>query len=212
LTAKWEAFLAPRDIAPATTHKGFRVVQKAAATQEYVLRMTPGPTATDADRYAAKVLATIIGDDSGSRLYWELIDPGLAEHASMHHGDYHGAGMFMTYVSCSPERIADNLWRMDRLLRGVEAEGVAATELQQAKSKINSRLVLRAERPRGRLFNIGANWTYRGEYRSLAEDLAQVEALTVDDLHAVLAKYPLSSGMTYVVGPLAEGDLEGLDT
>ena len=28
------------------------------------------------DRYAAKLLATVLGDDSGSRLYWELVDPG----------------------------------------------------------------------------------------------------------------------------------------
>ena len=33
-----------------------------------------GPGATDADRYAAKMLATVLGDDSGSRLYWELVD------------------------------------------------------------------------------------------------------------------------------------------
>ena len=47
---------------------------------------------TDPDRYAAKVLATVLGDDSGSRMYWALVDPGKAEHASLHHSDYHGVG------------------------------------------------------------------------------------------------------------------------
>ena len=41
-----------------------------------------GRTPTIADRFAAKILATILGDDSGSRLYWELVDPGLAEQAA----------------------------------------------------------------------------------------------------------------------------------
>ena len=39
------------------------------------MQLANGPGATDADRYAAKMLATVLGDDSGSRLYWELVDP-----------------------------------------------------------------------------------------------------------------------------------------
>ena len=34
------------------------------------------PPPRDADRYAAKLLAMVLGDDSGSRLYWELVDSG----------------------------------------------------------------------------------------------------------------------------------------
>ena len=47
------------------------------ATQQYVLQLADAPASEDADRYAAKLLATIVGDDSGSRMYWELVDPGL---------------------------------------------------------------------------------------------------------------------------------------
>ena len=54
-------------------------MRKDTATQQYVLQLANGPLPTDADRYAAKILATILGDDSGSRLYWALVDPGLAE-------------------------------------------------------------------------------------------------------------------------------------
>ena len=56
-----------------------------------------------------KLLTTMLGDDSGSRLYWELIDPGLAEHASLHHYDYLGAGVFLTYVSCDPPATAEEI-------------------------------------------------------------------------------------------------------
>ncbi len=76
----------------------------------------PGPPPTDADRYAAKLLATVLGDDSGSRLYWELVDPGLAEHASLSHREYQGAGVFMTYMSCEPEHAAGNLQQHRRHL------------------------------------------------------------------------------------------------
>ena len=55
---------------------GFHVLHKETATQQYPLQLAAGPAAEDHDRYAAKLLATVLGDDSGSRLYWELVDPG----------------------------------------------------------------------------------------------------------------------------------------
>ena len=117
------------------------------------------------------MLATILGDDSGSRLYWELVDSGLAENASLGHHDYHGTGLYMTYFSCTPEEAQANCERVLDIYRQAESEGVTAAELDQAKNKINSRVVLSSERPRGRLFNVGSNWTYRHEYRSVKDDL-----------------------------------------
>jgi predicted Zn-dependent peptidase len=43
----------------------------------------------------------------------------------------------------------------------------------------------------------------RREYRSVADDLQAVAKLSVDDVNAVLRKYPLSSPTTVTVGPLA---------
>src|SRR5690606_5234921 len=124
---------------------GMHVVVKESSVQEYGMMMSPGPSAIDSDRYAAKLLATVLGDDSGSRLYWEMVDPGVAEHCSMHHHDYMGAGMFLTYLSCEPESIAENLQRVHKVFREVETSGITQAELDQAKSKINSRIVLSSE-------------------------------------------------------------------
>jgi predicted Zn-dependent peptidase len=143
-----------------------------------------------------------LGDDSGSRLYWELIDPGFVEHVSLSHYEHQGAGMMMTYMSCEPEQTADNLGRILKIYR--EADGITAAELEQAKSKVRSRIVLSSERPRGRLFAVGGDWVYRREYRPVEGELDAVAALTLDDLRAVLAKYPLTNPTTVTIGPLAE--------
>src|SRR5208282_6365709 len=82
---------------------GFHRLTRASATQQYLLQMSLGPAAHDEDRYAAKVLAIVLGDDSGRRLYWELVDPGIAEVAELSHGEYQGAGVFCTQASCAPE-------------------------------------------------------------------------------------------------------------
>lgn len=199
----WQPAATGRIIESAPPHAGFSCLQKSSATQEYAVQLAAAPSVTDSDRFAAKVLATIVGDDSGSRLYWELIDPGLVEHISLSHCDYQGTGLFMTYMSCAAELAPENLQRVLHLYRRLEAGGVETVELEQAKRKINSRVVLSSERPRGRLFTVGANWTQRGEYRTVRDDLAAVAAVTRDDIARVLKNFPLSVSTTVVVGPLA---------
>src|SRR5262249_8251781 len=193
-----------RVLPAAAPQEAFKVIHKESAAQEYVLMMSPGPASKDADRYAAKILATILGDDSGSRLYWGLVDPGLAEHCSLHHHEYQGAGMFLTYMSCDPQQAAANLARAREICTLADGGEIIQAELDQAKSKINSRVVLSGERPRGRLFTVGANWIQRQEYRRVRDDLDAVEAITLADLDDVRRKYPLVRSTTFAVGPLAE--------
>lgn len=200
----WSCEATSRLVETPRGHADFQVLHKPSATQQYTLQLAAGPAAEDHDRYAAKLLGTVLGDDSGSRLYWELVDPGLAEHASLSHCEHQGAGMMMTYLCCEPEQTAENLQRIFDLYRRTEAGGVTAAELEQAKSKIRSRIVLSAERPRGRLFAVGNDWVYRGEYEPVEAELNAVAGVTVADLAAVLAKYPLSQPTTVTIGPLAK--------
>lgn len=200
----WEASEQPRSAPPVAPQLGFHILRKETATQQYALQLSPGPAASDEDRYAAKLLTTVLGDDSGSRLYWELVDPGLAEHAGLSHEEYEGAGLMMTYMSCAPQRAAENLQRILDVYRRAEAEGISPAELDQAKSKVRSRIVLSGERPRGRLFTVGSDWVHRRQYRSVRDDLDAVAAITLEEIADVLSKYPLTRSTTMTIGPLAE--------
>jgi predicted Zn-dependent peptidase len=192
----------PQRVIPSTNScTRFEVVHRPSATQEYVLVLADAPASEDADRYAAKLLATIVGDDSGSRMYWELVDPGLAESASLGHYEYLGAGMFYTWLACEPDLVEQNLSLLDSIFRQIESAGITDAELQQAKNKVKARVVLSSERPQSRLFNVGGNWLQRREYRTVADDLRALDDVTLGDLEAVLGKFPLSRYTTLTVGP-----------
>ncbi len=188
----------------ASPAKGFHVVCKDTAAQQYVVEFSPGPTCFDEDRFAAKLLATVVGDDTGSRIYWDLVDSGIAEQASLGHYEYDDAGVFMTYLSCVPELAAENLQRIHTLLTNLGRDGVTAEELAQAKNKVSSRIVLGSERPQGRLFAVGSDWVQRGEYRPVRADLDAVAAVTLEQVAAVVAKYPLTESTIMTIGPLVE--------
>jgi predicted Zn-dependent peptidase len=164
--------------------------------------MSPGPSASSPLRHAADLLSMAIGDDSGSRLYWVLIDPGLADSADLSFHEYEGTGVFYTSCSCEPEQMKENLQIIYAVLADVQEKSITEEELTQARNKLLSRVVRAGERPKGRMLAIGNHWTYQGEYRSVDDELRAYEAVTLADVRRVLKSYPLPKVTTLVLGPL----------
>jgi predicted Zn-dependent peptidase len=205
----WEPFPTRRITPAPLPANGYEVLQKDTAAQQYIIQIANGPAAEDANRHASRLLSTIVGDDSGSRLFWELIDTGLAECASMGTCEFQGAGIYMTFLCCAPEDAEANLKRVLGVYRQTEKSGITADELQRAKSKVCSQIVLHSERPSNRLFTVGNNWLQRKEYRTVRETVQAYERVTVEEIAKVLQQYPLTKGTTVAVGPLAEMRLSG---
>ncbi len=189
-------------VRPARGSGAFEVMAKPKVTQEHVLVMSPGPAADDPLRHTADTLALALGDDSGSRLYWALVDPGLAESADASFHDYEGTGSFYTSFSCDPEQTDENLDVVREVLAGVQKGGITEEELNQAKSKILSRVVRSSERSMGRMQAIGMSWTYLGKYRGVDEELAAFDAVTLGKVRELLDRYPLTQTTTFALGPL----------
>ena len=112
--------------------------------------------------------------------------------------------MFYTWLACEPHDVEENMSLLHGIFKQVEADGVSADELRQAKNKVKARVVLSSERPQSRMFNIGGNWLQRREYRAVADDLASLDEVTLEGLNAVLRKFPLSRYTTITVGPRAD--------
>jgi predicted Zn-dependent peptidase len=199
----WETGPAGRKhVRPAPGSGAFTILPREKVTQEHVVLIAPGPPADSPMRYAADTLALVVGDDSGSRLYWALVDPGHAESADMSFHEYQGTGSFYTSFSCEPDMAQRNLATTVKLLQHVQEEGITEEELQQAKSKILSRVVRGSERPMGRMQAIGNSWIYLGEYRTVDAELKAYEAVTRKAISKLLDRFPLDRLTTLALGPL----------
>jgi predicted Zn-dependent peptidase len=172
------------------------------ATQQYLILVNDAPAADDPRRYAARLLASVLGDDSGSRLFWELVDSGRAECAAMAPHEFQGTGLLLTYLCCQAEDTDDNLDVIKEILDHAQHDGVTEAELEQAKNKFCSHIVLSSERSASRLFSVGSAWLTRGEYRTVRETVDAYRQVTVDDIAEVLARYPLRPFTACAVGPL----------
>lgn len=201
----WNGSGAPGRVAePVRGARAFQSILREEDHQETVVGVGDGPPLESDDRYAAHLLATILGDHSNSRLYWALIDPGCADGAELSYQDYNQAGGFYTFLSCEPDEAQANLARIGEVYRKAMADGVSDQELARAKNKVLSRSVLRSERPMGRLGTLGFHWVYRHKYQSLEKEIELFSAVTVDQIRRLLNEWPLWPMTITAVGPATD--------
>jgi predicted Zn-dependent peptidase len=188
-------------ITPVLGAGGVHLYPKAGVAQEQVILLSPAPDAAAAARYAASVLAVALGDESGSRYYWALVDPGLADSASCSVDPNEGSGAFVSLMTCEPEAAKPNLEILRGILAEVQKTGLTADELATAKSKIASRVVRGSERPMGRMRAHAGAWIYRNESFDADTELSRFDAVTLDAVRAVLDKFPVDSPTVVAYGP-----------
>jgi predicted Zn-dependent peptidase len=201
LCGQWQATQTQRPLSPFPGSGKNKTVTTDKVTRQHLCFITAGPSAQSQQRYAASLLATIIGDDTGSRLYWSLIDTALADSADMEYEPLDGTGAFYTYASCDPEQAPKIIEIINGCFEKVRREGVTENELQAAKNKIASSVTLHGELPIGRLVPLGFSWTYRKEHRSLAEELEILRAVTTEDIARCLEEFDINTTTLVGIGP-----------
>jgi len=205
LTTNWKFGMARRDHIRQTSGSAeFKLLEKKTTTQQNVVMICPGPPAASPLRYAANLFAMILGDQSGSRLYWSLVDSGLAESADCSFHEYDGAGAFYTSFSCDPKNTHKNLEIVIKQIHELIIKGITEEELEQAKSKVLSRIVRAGEKTMNRLQEVGMTWVYLRKYKSVDEDMQTYEKVNLRQMQQLIERYPLLRLTTTAMGPLAK--------
>ncbi len=196
----WPHVDAPRN-QPPPLYKPQRLdMADAKLNRQYLMGMTPGPSAQDDRRFAARVLADVIGDSDGSRFYWALVDNAIAEDADFGFYPHDVSGSFYIALTTEPDRSDKAL---DIALKELEKvkKDLSRDEVQRAKNKIASGLVLSGEVPLGRMRSIGGQWIYNKEYRSLEQDMATLMAVTPESMKQLMRDFPFDPMTIVSLGP-----------
>jgi len=167
----------------------------------YLVGLFPGVAYQGEERFAAQVLAHLLGEEGSGRLHFALVDTGLAETASFGHEEADGAGFFHAYVQADPAHKEAVLEALQGELARLGREGVKEEEVQRAKTPLATGLVFAGETPMGRLFHLGMEYLYTGRYLSLAEVKDRVRKVGAREVNALLERGSLRQGLYYLVLP-----------
>ncbi|WP_456409706.1 M16 family metallopeptidase [Oceanithermus sp.] len=201
LTADWPRGQAPRN------HPPFESQPKALreffdrASQVYTAFMAPGVSARSEERYAARVLAEVLGDPDNGRLFWRLTDTGLAETATAFHHEFEELGVYFVYTQCDPEREEEVAAAVREELTQLERGGVSEEELERAKLKTATALVFAGETSLSRLFYLGVNYVYTGRYEPLDAVRRWVMHLETYHLAELLERRPFARMLEFRLVP-----------
>jgi predicted Zn-dependent peptidase len=160
-------------------------------TRGYVLAMCDAPAIADDRRYAAGILAQILGAPDNSRLHWALIEPGIAEEAQASFDAHDGFGEFFVYASGEPDRL-EEIWSIVGKQLATLADSLVQEDIDRLLNKFVTGATIGGERPHDRMHRLGRMWTSLGRYMPLEQELDRLSAVTLGDLRAVHEAFPMT--------------------
>ena len=198
---KWQPQLTERKLADTRGSLRTEFLADAKLVRQHITLMCHGPSAQDDRRYAAHVLATVLGDSTGSRLFYALIDPAIAEDASCGFEEFDGTGGFLTYVCADPERASQALEIVRQEYQRFVREGPTEAEMLAARNKIASAATLKGEIPMGRLTAVGFDWVYRHNYMPLVDQIDRILSIKGEDILELARQYDIANTTLVTLGP-----------
>jgi predicted Zn-dependent peptidase len=176
------SLVSPNGVAPA-----LRFFQK--DTEQYHLCLGgPGIPRSDDRRFALRVLDTILGGSSSSRLFQEVREKrGLAYAVYSYASHYADSGQIAVYVGTRPDNVAEAMDVIGTELRRLYEDGVTEEELERARENVKGRTVLSMESTLTRMNRLGSSVLMGVPLMTVDEVLAAFDAVTLDDV-ATLAR------------------------
>jgi len=199
--SKWQTQSVTRELKDYPGSKKKKRIEKQNLNREHICLISPSVSAQAQQRYAASLLTTIVGDNVGSRYFWQLVDKAIAETAAMQFGAMDGTGVFYSYFQCSSNNVNKVLGTVGKIFKDLVENGVSEDELRTAKNKILIALVIKNELPMGRLVDLGFSWVYLEKYIRIEDDIKAVKAVTCEDIHTLAKEYKPGDFTQYSIGP-----------
>ena len=152
----------------------------------------------DERRFALRVLDTIFGGASSSRLFQEVREKrGLAYAVYSFTSGYQDTGQVGLYVGTRADNVVEALAVVGSELARLRDAPVAPDELKRAKENLKGRVVLALESTGARMNRLGSELLAGAPLLPLDEVVERIDAVSIEDLEALAeelwAPEPLSA-------------------
>jgi predicted Zn-dependent peptidase len=164
-----------------------RLFERKDTEQYHVCLGAVGVSRHDERRFALRVLDTIFGGTSSSRLFQEVRERrGLAYAVYSFTSAYQDTGQVGLYLGTRAENLGEALVVVGTELERLRAEPATTEELARAKENLKGRVVLALESTGARMNRLGSEVLAGAPLLSLDEAVARIEAVTLEDLAALV--------------------------
>lgn len=200
LFGDWEGSAPTMEEAHVVSDPLFQYLEKDSAQQQIGVAYTGVPS-TDTDFYAFRVAGEILSGGMGARLFSEVREKrALVYSVSASAGSHRGLGFTLGYAGSKPERAQETLDVLVGELQKMR-EGVREDELERAKIRMVSGLIMQEESSRSRAGGIARDMWVLGRVRPLEEVIEKVNAVTCASILAMYDRFPPQNFSVVTLGP-----------
>jgi predicted Zn-dependent peptidase len=156
-------------------------------TEQYHLCLGgTGLARADDRRFALRILDTIFGGSTSSRLFQEVREKrGLAYAVYSYASHYYDSGQVAVYVGTRPDNVTAAVEVIGAELERIHDEGVSEDELERARENVKGRTVLAMESTLTRMNRLGSSLLMDVPILTVDEVLAALDAVTLEDVNAL---------------------------
>lgn len=173
--------------APATSWQGERRIARE-GSQVHIVFGAETFRYGDPRRYALVLVSTIFGAGMSSRLFQRVREQlGLAYSVYAFHQFYQLTGMCGVYVGTQPATAQQAEDEIRSEMAALARDSLTPEELASAKRQVKGQLVLALESPLSRMYRVAGTALFEEPYRTLDAVLAEVEAITPEQVAEVAA-------------------------
>lgn len=157
---------------------GVRSATSKDSAQTHVCLGFPSASFKDGRRFACLVLNTVLGGGMSSRLFQKVREEkALAYTIYSYHDFYEDAGVLGIYLATSPDQAEPAVELVLEELAKIKSNRLPRREFESAKEQLKGNLVLGLESTSSRMNRLGRNELALGEYVSLKQSLAAIDAV-----------------------------------
>ncbi len=174
------------------------------SNQVQIVLMHDAPAETSADTMLERLAVSVLSGGMSSRLFTEVREKrGLCYSVHARYSTDRDFGLVSAEVGTQPERAQESLDVLVAELHRLStpAGRVTPEEFRRAVVGMKSRLVFSGESTGARASALAMDMFRLGRPRSLAEIAAEIDAITLDQLNAYLARRTLGRLTIQTVGP-----------
>ena len=205
--ARWDAYDPRIAIRTPATAAPVQVERRPDLEQAHLLIATPTVSARDERRYAADMLANILGGGTSSRL-WQRVreERGLAYSIGAATAMFIDCGFLAVSAATSPDQIDEVAEIVADEMGSIVREGVSEDELGLMKDQARASILLGLEDSADRAGSLAHCEMVHGRQISIEETLEKLEAVTVAKVRDIAAEFFSTDRLAVI----ALGDLDGL--
>jgi predicted Zn-dependent peptidase len=190
-------------VSPTPAARGSHCVEHRDTAQTHIVFGTDTFPLRDPRRFPMAILTNAFGGGMSSRLFQRIREElGLAYAIFAYKHFYQSSGQLGVYVGTQPstadraiEAIQDEYSRLSR-------EGLPLTELTNGKQQLKGQIMLSLESPGARMARLAGFTLYEDTYRPLDQMLAEIDAVTPEEIAAVARDFFAPERQTVVrLGP-----------